>query len=143
MDNLTPPQRKKNMTNIRSKNTGPEKMVFHALKKKKVYFCPHPQGIFGRPDLVFRRVKVAVFVDSDFWHGHPSRLIMPRTNKAYWRKKIELNRERDKIVNRELRNLGWKVVRVWEYDIKHNLDKAISKILTSVAEAKASMEMEL
>jgi DNA mismatch endonuclease (patch repair protein) len=128
------------MANIRSKNTGPEKIVFAELKKRKIYFYPHPDKIFGRPDLIFRRVKVAVFIDSDFWHGHPDRMTMPQSNRAYWREKIERNRARDMLVNRELRKQGWKVVRIWEYDVKHNLGKVLSKIQTTVTAAKATRE---
>lgn len=132
MDNLTIEQRKKNMRCIRSKDTGPEKTVFKELRKRKIYFCPHPSIIYGRPDLVFRRKKVAVFIDSDFWHGHPKRFTMPKTNRTYWRQKIKRNIERDKQVNMELRKDGWKVVRIWEHDIKRNPEKAIAKILSAI-----------
>ncbi|MBN8628353.1 MAG: very short patch repair endonuclease, partial [Planctomycetes bacterium] len=68
----------------------------------------------GRPDFVFRRARLAVFVDGDFWHGHPRNCRMPKSNAAYWKAKIARNRARDKAVNRTLRALGWRVVRIWE-----------------------------
>ncbi len=128
MDNLTKEQRQKNMQNIRSKNTLPEKKLVKALKSQKLYFSQHVKTLPGKPDIVFRRKKVAIFVDSDFWHGHPSRFIMPQTNRSYWMSKITLNKQRDKNVNRELRKNDWKVVRIWEFDIKKNVQKCLNKI---------------
>lgn len=73
-----------------------------------------------------------MFIDSDFWHGHPKRFIMPETNKKYWKEKIEGNRKRDKKVNRDLRNSGWNVLRIWEYDVKHRLDHCIERIIATL-----------
>ncbi|MDP1624513.1 MAG: very short patch repair endonuclease [bacterium] len=132
MDNLTKEQRRKNMQHIRSTGTAPERAVMEALKKKKIYFATYISKIIGKPDIVFRRKKVAVFIDSDFWHGHPKRCIMPKTNSIYWKKKIEGNQKRDKLVNVELKNNGWVVVRLWEYDIKHSFEKSFQKILKAI-----------
>lgn len=129
MDNLTKEQRKKNMQNIRSVNSKAERIVMSELKKRKIYFAKHVKNIKGKPDIVFRRKKIAVFIDSDFWHCHPERFIMPKTNIDYWGKKIKRNIDRDKEVNFELKKKGWKVIRIWEYDIKHNLDSCIKTIL--------------
>ena len=133
MDNLTPEHRRKNMQNIRSKGTKPELVIFAELKKRKIYFAPHADKITGKPDIVFRRKKVAVFVDSDFWHGHPTRYPPPKSNTDYWQAKVERNRKRDVEVNQALEDLGWNVVRLWEYDIKHNLDDCMSRILIAVS----------
>ena len=76
--------------------------------------------------------KIAVFIDSDFWHGHPKRCIMPKSNIGYWENKIRNNCKRDKLVNRELKKLGWKVIRIWEHDIKHNPEKSLRKILNAI-----------
>jgi DNA mismatch endonuclease, patch repair protein len=132
MDNLTKEQRRKNMQHIRSTGTEPERKMMKALRKRKIYFAAYVANITGKPDIVFRRKKVAVFVDSDFWHGHPKRCIMPKTNSNYWKKKIEGNRKRDKLVNSKLKSDGWKVIRIWEYDIKHNLEKSLNKILYAI-----------
>ncbi len=128
MDNLTKSQRRKNMQNIRSKDTLPEKKLAKALKARKLYFAQYVKNLPGKPDIVFRRKKVVVFVDSDFWHGHPRRFIKPKTNPAYWLPKIARNKQRDKRVNRELRKNGWKVVRLWEYGIKKNPQKCLNRI---------------
>ncbi|MCC7573435.1 MAG: very short patch repair endonuclease [Candidatus Methanofastidiosum sp.] len=131
-DNLTEEQRKKNMQNIRSKNTKPEKIIMKELKRRKIYFAKHVDKITGKPDIVFRRKKVAVFIDSDFWHGHPERFIMPKTNTKYWKNKIDRNIKRDKEVTKILTEKNWKVIRLWEYDIKHSLDICMNKILKAI-----------
>ena len=132
MDNLTQEQRRKNMQNIRSKDTAPERKIMRELRRMKIYFADHVKGITGKPDIVFRRKKVAVFIDSDFWHGHPRRFIMPVTNYEYWSEKIAHNKIRDKQVTKELRLKGWKVIRLWEYDIKHNFEKSIRTVLRAI-----------
>lgn len=132
MDNLTKAQRRKNMQHIRSEGTTPERKIVEELKRRKIYFAEHAKEIIGKPDIVFRRKKVAVFIDSDFWHGHPKRFIMPVTNYEYWSNKIARNKERDMQVTRELRSKGWKVIRLWEYDIKHNFEKIFRIILKAI-----------
>jgi len=121
------------MQHIRSTGTAPERTVMKELKKRKIYFAAYVSKITGKPDIVFRRKKVAVFIDSDFWHGHPKRCIMPKTNSTYWKKKIEGNRKRDKFVNAELKNNGWMVIRLWEYDIKHTFEKSFQKVLKAIS----------
>ncbi len=130
MDNLTKEQRKKNMQNIRSEGSVAEQMVMHALRRRKIYFAKHVKKIIGKPDIVFRRKKIAIFIDSDFWHGHPARFIMPKTNREYWEGKIARNKEHDFEVNNALKDKGWRVLRLWEYDIKKNFDKCIKSILS-------------
>lgn len=132
MDNLTKDQRRKNMQRIRSEGTTPERMIMWELKRRKIYFAEHVKGIIGKPDIVFRRKKVIVFIDSDFWHGHPIRFVMPATNYEYWSNKILRNKERDRQVTKELRSKGWKVIRLWEYDIRHNFKKCLKTILGAI-----------
>jgi DNA mismatch endonuclease (patch repair protein) len=103
MDNLSASDRRKNMQNIKSKNTIPELLVMNELKRRKVYFAKHVDKILGKPDIVFRRKKLVVFIDSDFWHFNPKYFIMPKTNLHYWKNKINKNVERDKYVNKELK----------------------------------------
>jgi DNA mismatch endonuclease (patch repair protein) len=132
MDNLTKEQRRKNMQHIRSKDTEPERKIMQELKRRKIYFADHVREITGKPDIVFRRKKVVVFVDSDFWHGHPKRFIMPVTNVEYWSDKIARNKKRDKQVTKELRSDGWMVIRLWEYDVQHHFEKSIKTILRAI-----------
>jgi DNA mismatch endonuclease (patch repair protein) len=70
--------------------------------------------LFGRPDFVFPSAKVAIFVDGDFWHGHPENFKLPKTNREYWEAKILTNINRDIEVKLELEKLGWRVLRFWE-----------------------------
>ena len=132
MDNLTPEQRRKNMQNIRSEGTRPELLIAKELRKRKIYCARNVKTITGKPDFVFRRKKVAVFVDSDFWHGHRTRCIMPKSNCEFWENKIARNKQRDKDVNRELKKQGWTVLRLWEKDIKKNMTKIMEKVLNTL-----------
>ena len=132
MDNLTPEHRRKNMQNIRAVNTKPELLIAKELRKLKIYFARNVKTILGKPDFVFRRKKVAVFIDSDFWHGHPRRCIMPKSNLSYWQSKIERNRQRDKAVNKQLKSMGWHIIRIWEYDVKKNIGKSVKKIISAI-----------
>jgi len=132
MDNLTCEQRRKNMQNIRSVNTKPELLIEKELKKRKIYFARNVKTILGKPDFLFRKKRVAVFIDSDFWHGHSKRCIMPKSNLSYWEGKIERNRQRDKIVNKQLKSIGWKVIRIWEHQLKKNADSAVKKIISAL-----------
>lgn len=132
MDNLTAEQRRRNMQNIRAVNTKPELLIAKELRKRKIYFARNVKTIVGKPDFVFRRKKTAVFIDSDFWHGHPRRCIMPKSNLSYWQSKIEGNRQRDKAVNKQLKSMGWHIIRIWEYDIKKNIGKNVKKIISAI-----------
>ena len=120
------------MQHIRSNDTVPERKIMRELKRKKIYFAEHVKGIIGKPDIVFRRKKVVIFIDSDFWHGHPKRFIMPATNYEYWSNKIARNKQRDKQVTNVLQSKGWKVIRLWEYDIKHRFEKSMNTILVAI-----------
>lgn len=79
---------------------------------------PLPSGSV-RPDFVFRAARLAVFVDGCFWHACPRHSNLPVNNRAFWRKKLAVNRNRDRLVNRTLRRLGWRVVRLWEHELRH------------------------
>lgn len=121
------------MQNIRSTGTKPEERIMRELKRRKIYFASHVKKIEGTPDIVFRRKKIAVFIDSDFWHGHPTRFTMPKTNKDYWENKIKRNRKRDRQVNSELKAQGWKVIRIWEYNIKKKFDASVTRIIKAIS----------
>lgn len=124
------------MQNIRSVGSAPETLVMRALQHQGLYFAKNVKSIIGKPDIVFRRKKVAVFIDSDFWHVHPRRFIMPQSNKRYWKEKIQRNKKRDSEVNKKLKKAGWKVIRIWEYDVKRSVGRCIKKILKIVNQRK-------
>ena len=108
MDFMTPEQRHRNMCNIKQRNTLPEQVLMKELRKRKIYFTHHCKELPGKPDIVFKRKKVAVFVDSDFWHGKAN---LPKSNLEFWSKKFEYNRKHDEEVNKKLKDAGWTVFR--------------------------------
>ena len=128
-DNLTSEQRRRNMQNIRSSKTLPENIIAAELKKRKIYFAQNVNSIFGRPDFVFRRKRVLVFIDSCFWHRCQYHYKQPKSNLEYWIPKISRNVERDKIVNKTLREMEWKVIRIWEHTVYKNPAGAVEEIL--------------
>lgn len=132
MDNLTREQRRKNMQHIRSKGTVPEMIIASELRRQKIYCAKNVKSLIGKPDFVFRSKKVVVFIDSDFWHGHSKRCVMPKSNCAYWNDKILRNRLRDRKVNKELKSKGWNVVRIWEHDVNKHLGRSFKKILLAI-----------
>lgn len=86
---------------------------------------------FGKPDFVFPRHRIVIFVDGEFWHGHPTRAKIPKTNRTFWKRKIEANKKRDRQVNRTLRAKGWAVIRIWQKDIPR--PKTIQRILSALS----------
>ena len=120
MDNLSPEDRKKNMSRIRSKgNRSTERRIRSSLVGAGISgFKLHVESLPGKPDFSFDAEQVAVFVDGCFWHGCPKCYIRPKTSQAYWDAKLRRNRARDAKVNAELLKMGWTPVRVWEHSIK-------------------------
>jgi len=112
--------RSANMRAIRSTgNATTEVRLVTLLKQQHVRgWQLHPAGILGNPDLLIPKIKLAVFVDGCFWHGCPKCGHIPKTNKAYWRAKIARNCARDTRHTRQLRRLGFSVVRIWECDLR-------------------------
>lgn len=135
IDVLTPEQRRLNMSRIRGTNTKPERLLRSALHAKGLRYTLHRRDLPGCPDIVFTRRKVAVFVDGCFWHGCPKHSVKPKTNRRFWLEKISANRKRDKKVTKQLRILGWKVVRVWEHDLNntgiHRVVRMIKRLVHS------------
>jgi DNA mismatch endonuclease (patch repair protein) len=76
------------------------------------------QPVFGKPDFVFPKLKLAVFVDGCFWHGCPKHATKPKNNRAFWQRKFSANKKRDALVTRTLRRNGWRVLRVWEHTLR-------------------------
>ncbi|MBX2979406.1 MAG: DNA mismatch endonuclease Vsr [Flavobacteriales bacterium] len=85
----------------------------HGMKRWRQH-----QPLFGRQDVIIPRSKLAVFVDGCFWHGCPKHATQPKGNRRFWAEKLEANKSRDRKVNRELRAKGWRVLRIWEHDLK-------------------------
>jgi len=116
------------MSKIRSKNTKIELVVFSELRKRRIYFQKHYKRVIGSPDIAVPRKKIAIFIDGDFWHGRNFSKVGKRLPKKYWREKIESNILRDRKNRAKLKKQGWKVLRIWEYEVKKDLPTIISKI---------------
>ncbi len=116
------------MSRIRGKDTGPEKRLKSALRRAKISYRGHLK-LPGTPDVAFPVYKIAVFCDGAFWHGHD---FGKRKLAPFWKKKIEANIARDKRVNRQLRRLGWKVLRFWDFQIDKSTEKCLKKIRTAL-----------
>ena len=130
MDNLSIKHRKKNMQNIHSKNTKMELKVRSYLHKIGLRYKINDSKLIGKPDIVFPKYKVVIFLDSCFFHKCPYHFIEPKSNREYWIPKIERNKLRAKEVNEALRKQGWKVIRIWEHEVKNHFEKVINKIIT-------------
>ena len=122
MDKLTPEQRHKNMQAIRSKDSAIELLLRKELWTRGLRYRKNVKSVFGHPDIAFIGKKVAVFCDSEFWHGYDweNRKSDIKSNKEFWISKIERNMSRDKEVNDHLISHGWTVLRFWGKDIKNN-----------------------
>lgn len=130
MDVLTKEQRRRNMQAIRNADTKMEVALAKALFALGYRYRKNDRSVFGKPDLTFKRLKIAVFVDSEYFHGKDWDINKHRikTNRKFWWRKIESNMERDKEVNRELKKQGWKILRFWSREVSKNLRTCIQKI---------------
>jgi DNA mismatch endonuclease (patch repair protein) len=121
-DKLSPARRSENMRRIRAKGTKPELAVRSILRELGVVYRLHAKELPGKPDIVRRRDKRAVFVHGCFWHLHPrkdcldSRL--PKSNAGYWHAKLARNAERDREHVSALRSLGWRVLTIWDCQLR-------------------------
>lgn len=133
------------MTAIHSKGTKPELMLRKALWRKNLRYRVNYPKLPGKPDIVFTKYKVAVFCDGDFWHGH-NWVIRGKNSleeelagySQYWQEKILRNIERDKEDDERLRDMGWTVIRIWESDIKKNVDECVQLVQETLFEAIVS-----
>lgn len=135
MDNLTIEQRIKNMRAIKSTATKAELTLAKALWHLGYRYRKNNRKVFGTPDLTFKQLKIAIFVDGEFFHGKDwETRKKPQTNPEFWIKKIERNMQRDIEVNAYLESQNWKILRFWSNDIKKNLDSCILEIQNAIAE---------
>jgi len=133
MDTFSPEKRSWIMAQIKSSGAKSTEERFRAvLRTHKITGWRRNYPLFGKPDFVFPKARVAVFVDGCFWHGHPKKCRLPQSNRDYWEKKIQRNVARDRLVSRNLREKGWKVLRIWEHRVAEGstvtrLRKALSR----------------
>lgn len=130
-DRLTPEKRSWLMSRVKSKDTSIEKVVRSELFRRGYRFRKNVSSLPGKPDIVFIRKRVAVFIDGDFWHGYRFREWKERRPEK-WQRKIENNRRRDAKNIWALRKDGWRVIRIWQHEIKDNLSKCIERIVKTL-----------
>jgi DNA mismatch endonuclease (patch repair protein) len=107
------------MSRVRSKgNRATELRLGSLMRSQGVVGWRRNQSVFGSPDFVFPKARLAVFVDGCFWHGCPQHCKCPSSNRRFWKRKLSANRRRDLLVNRILRHKGWHVVRIWQHDLR-------------------------
>lgn len=121
MDTLRPEVRSRVMAAIRSKGNKSTELRFRGLLIRSGLngWKVQPPGIVGKPDFVFPNRRLAIFIDSCYWHGCQEHVRHPRTRKAYWRAKIFGNVKRDRYVSRLLKKQGWRILRIWEHDLSN------------------------
>lgn len=130
MDVHTKEQRSRNMRAIRGVNTKMEVALAKALWARGHRYRKNDKTVFGKPDLAFKRHKLAIFVDGEFFHGknwETDKFII-KSRRDFWWKKIEANMKRDMVVNEHLKGNGWTVLRFWSRDVKNNLMDCIRVI---------------
>jgi len=120
MDVFSKKKRKKIMQSITAKNTKPEENIAKTLKRAGYKIEMHCNDLPGKPDIILKKYKLAIFVHGCFWHQHKGckRCSMPKTNKKYWRPKLENNVKRFNAQRRSLNRKGWHVYVIWECQIK-------------------------
>jgi DNA mismatch endonuclease Vsr len=119
-DNLTPEDRRKTMRAVKGEGTRLERRLFSMLAGMRVRgWRIHPKEPLGKPDVAFPTERVVIFVDGCFWHGCPyCKRKLPQTNREYWERKIGRNIERDNRNTEALQRDGWRVVRIWEHELR-------------------------
>jgi DNA mismatch endonuclease, patch repair protein len=124
MDKHSKTQRSNNMRAIRSKDTSIELMLRKELWKRGLRYRVNCKSVYGKPDILFVKAKVAIFCDGDFWHGknYNENTFANSDNAEFWNKKIVRNMERDRIVDETLETQGYHVLRFWESDILKDLN---------------------
>jgi len=125
------------MTRVRSKgNKTTEERLARLLRDWRLTGWRRNQRLIGRPDFVFSKPKVVVFVDGCFWHGHNCRNLTSKTNQEAWNEKITRTQARDRRTNRHLRKLGWKVIRIWECRLAKAPDVCLRRIKRKLEESR-------
>ena len=125
-DILTPEQRRKCMAAVKGANTRPEMIVRKYLFSKGLRYRVNNRKLPGSPDIVLRKYRTVIFVDGCFWHGHEGCKLfkLPQSNRQYWEHKIRLNYAHDYRANVELKLLGWRVIRIWECELRNKAQQA-------------------
>ena len=131
MARINEANRGKVMSTIRSRDTAPELVLRRGMWRHgmKGYRC-HVRNLPGSPDVAFARFRLAIFVDGAFWHGHPE---FVRSNATeYWRRKIARNVARDREVESRLREMNWRIIRFWDFEVTASCDSCLERIVAAI-----------
>jgi DNA mismatch endonuclease (patch repair protein) len=143
VDTWTTAKRSEVMALVRNKgNKSTELRLVALLRSAGIKGWRRHLKLPGKPDFIFPKLRLAVFVDGDFWHGNPATYRPPKSNVDFWKRKIRYNRENDRRVNVILRKRGWTVVRLWESELNQKPDKVMLKLkkrFNAVAKLKAAV----
>lgn len=118
MDTVSKQKRSEIMSRVKSRDSKIETLFRKELWEQDFRYRKNSGKYFGKPDIVLKKYQTVLFVDSCFWHGCTKHGTFPSTRKKFWAEKIARNKLRDKTASRHYRKLGWKVIRVWEHDLK-------------------------
>lgn len=138
MDKFNREKRSKIMKAVKSRGSNIETTLQKSLWHRGYRYIKNDPKVYGKPDVCFRGLKVAIFCDSAFWHGKDWREDSIKSNKEYWNEKIKRNIARDKKVNLQLKNNGWIVIRFWENDLTKNLSNCVENVIKVVEMRKAN-----
>ncbi|MDR0605949.1 MAG: very short patch repair endonuclease [Bacteroidales bacterium] len=143
MDNLTPEQRHKCMSHVRSYDTKPEVFFRKALWKWGIRYRKNVKNLFGKPDIAIKKYKIVIFIDGDFWHGNDwkkkhfsSQEELLSSYSDYWQKKIRRNIARDVKVTEYYKNIDWTILRFWTSETEENLNKCITETIETINKIK-------
>jgi DNA mismatch endonuclease, patch repair protein len=138
-DGRSPIPKNENISKVMSankgKNTGPELRFRQALRKRNLLgYRLHSKNVPGRPDIVFHKKKLAIFIHGCYWHRCPScKYVLPKTNRIFWKRKFEANKMRDKNKKKLLAKEGWKTLTIWECQLKKDIDKQVDKVIEFIS----------
>lgn len=138
-DVMTPKQRHNCMSHIRSKNTKPEQLVRQALWHHGYRYRLHAKDLPGKPDIVLPKYKSVIFINGCFWHGHDGckDFVIPKTNTSFWLDKISKNKARDARDEVALSLAGWKVITIWECELKKSIiDETLVRLFSEIINGK-------
>lgn len=128
-DTVSKKKRSEIMRAVKSKDTKMEIAFRKVIWQKGFRYSKNSSIYFGKPDIVLKKYKTVIFLDSCFWHGCKKHCRIPTARKEYWTKKIERNKQRDKEVIRHYKKIGWKIIRVREHQIYENKNKVLRQVV--------------
>jgi len=131
-DTVSKEKRSEIMSRIKGSDTSFEERFRKSLWREGLRYRKNVKKLLGKPDIYFASKKLVVFLDSCFWHGCKEHCRMPSSNIEYWEKKIDRNRKRDKEVTQYYKDNGYKIMRIWEHELKNNFDETVEKIISEV-----------